>query len=103
MVGAGEAYFQGVRMPAARALVAGGPRAPGPFAADENALTSSNAYATGRRRWRFDGRRALEWADLIYAMDLNGLNSSITPLSHVVQRDRPEPLPELGRGARPRR
>ena len=36
-----------------------------------------------------DARQALEWADLIYAMDLNGMNSSITPLSTVVQRDRP--------------
>ena len=37
-----------------------------------------------------DAKEALEWADLIYAIDLNGMNSSITPLSLVVQRDRPE-------------
>src|SRR5579872_387831 len=34
---------------------------------------------------------SLEWADLIYAMDLDGMNSSVTPLSLVVQRDRPDP------------
>jgi histidine ammonia-lyase len=38
-----------------------------------------------------DAEAALGWADLIYAMDLNGMNSSITPLSRGVQRDRPDP------------
>jgi histidine ammonia-lyase len=37
-----------------------------------------------------DARRALEWADLIYAMDLDGMNSSITPLSLATQCDRPD-------------
>jgi histidine ammonia-lyase len=62
-----------------------------PFAADENALTSSDAYATGQAALVvYDARHALEWADLVYAMSLDGMNSSITPLSTVVQRDRPE-------------
>jgi histidine ammonia-lyase len=61
-----------------------------PFAADENALMSSNAYATGQAALVVnDARRALEWSDLIYAMDLDGMNSSVTPLSRVVQCDRP--------------
>jgi histidine ammonia-lyase len=91
MIGAGEAYYHGVRMPAAKALALAGLKPLAPFAADENALTSSNAYATGQAALAvYDGARALEWADLIYAMDLNGLNSSITPLSTVVQLDRPE-------------
>ena len=91
MVGAGEAYFAGVRMPAAKALDRAGLKPIQPFAADENALTSSNAYATGQAALLVhDGRLALEWADLIYAMDLEGMNSSITPLSLVVQRDRPD-------------
>jgi len=91
MVGAGEAYYQGVRMPAAKALAQAGLKPIQPFAADENALTSSNAYATGQAALVvYDARRALSWADLIYAMDLDGMNSSITPLSLVVQCDRPE-------------
>ncbi len=91
MVGAGEAYYRGVRMPAARALSLAGLKPLAPFAADENALTSSNAYATGQAALVVhDAAEALDWADLIYAMDLNGLNSSITPLSLVVQQDRPE-------------
>ena len=90
MVGAGEAYYQGMRMPAAKALARAGLKPIQPFAADENALTSSNAYATGQAALIVnDAQRALEWADLIYAMDLNGMNSSITPLSLVVQCDRP--------------
>jgi histidine ammonia-lyase len=91
MVGVGDAYYHGVRMPAARALSLGGLQPLVPFAADENALTSSNAYATGQAALAVhDAALALDWADLIYAMDLNGLNSSITPLSLVVQQDRPE-------------
>jgi histidine ammonia-lyase len=90
MVGAGEAYYEGVRMPAAKALAQAGLKPIQPFAADENALTSSDAYATGQAALVVnDARRALEWADLIYAMDLDGMNSSITPLSLVVQCDRP--------------
>jgi histidine ammonia-lyase len=91
MVGAGEAYFQGVRMRADQALKNAGLTPIHPFAADDNALTSSNAYATGQAALLVhDAKEALEWADLIYAIDLNGMNSSITPLSLVVQRDRPE-------------
>jgi histidine ammonia-lyase len=91
MVGAGEAYYQGVRMPAAKALAQAALKPMQPFAADDNALTSSDAYATGQAALVvYEGRRALEWADLIDAMDLNGMNSSITPLSVVAQCDRPE-------------
>jgi len=91
MVGAGDVYYQGVRMPAALALKRAGLVPIQPFAADDNALTSSNAYATGQAALLVnDAREALEWADVIYAIDLNGMNSSITPLSAVVQRDRPE-------------
>jgi len=91
MVGAGEAYYRGVRMKADQALKSAGLTPIQPFAADDNALTSSNAYATGQSALLVhDAREALEWSDLIYAIDLNGMNSSITPLSLVVQHDRPE-------------
>jgi histidine ammonia-lyase len=90
MVGAGEVYYRGVRMSAAKALAQAGLKPIQPFGADDNALTSGDAYATGQAALVVnDARRALEWADLIYAMDLDGMNSSITPLSLVVQRDRP--------------
>src|SRR5271155_3874273 len=90
MVGAGDVYYRGARITAAAALARAGLKPIQPFAADINALTSSNAYATGIAALAvFDGERALDWADLIYAMDLDGMNSSITPLSTVVQRERP--------------
>jgi histidine ammonia-lyase len=90
MVGVGEAYYQGVRMPAAQALGQAGLKPIQPFAADENALMSSDAFATGQAALVVnDARRALEWADLNYAIDLDGMNSSVTPLSRVVQCDRP--------------
>jgi histidine ammonia-lyase len=90
MVGAGDAYYQGSRMSAAGALAKAGLKPIQPFAADTNALTSSDAYATGIAALTVDdAERALDWADLIYAMDLNGMNSSITPLSTLVQRERP--------------
>ena len=92
MVGAGEAYLRGTRMPAAEALKRAGLAPIRPFAADDNALTSSNAYATGLAALVVhDARQALEWSDVIYAIDLDGMNSSITPLSLAVQRARPEP------------
>jgi histidine ammonia-lyase len=91
MVGAGEAYYQGVRMSADQALKRAGLSPIQPFAADDNALTSSNAYATGQAALLVhDAKEALEWSDVIYAIYLNGMNSSITPLSLVVQHDRPE-------------
>ena len=82
MIGVGEAYFAGARMSAEQALKRAGLAPLHPFGADDNALTSSNAYATGQAALLVhDAQSALEWADLIYAMDLNGMNSSITPLS----------------------
>jgi histidine ammonia-lyase len=77
-------------MKAADALKQAGLQPIQPFAADINALTSSNAYATGQAALLVaDAQATLDWADLAYALDLTGMNSSITPLSLVVQSDRP--------------
>jgi histidine ammonia-lyase len=90
MVGAGTAYFRGVRMPAADALKQAGLEPLVPFAADDSELESSDAYATGQAALLLnDAREALAWADLIYAIDLNGMNSSVSPLSQPVQANRP--------------
>ncbi|MGP8228718.1 MAG: aromatic amino acid ammonia-lyase [Steroidobacteraceae bacterium] len=92
MVGAGTAYLRGVRMPAGQALEQSDLSPLEPFAADDSELESSNAYATGQAALLvYDAREALSWADLIYAVDLNGMNSSITPLSQPVQANRPFP------------
>ncbi len=90
MVGAGTAYYQGVRMPAAEALKRAGLAPLAPFGADDSELESTNAYATGQAALLlYDAREALSWADLIYAIDLNGMNSSVSPLSQPVQANRP--------------
>ncbi len=90
MVGAGTVYFRGARMPAAQALKQAGLEPLAPFAADDSELESSNAYTTGQAALLLhDAREALSWADLIYAIDLNGMNSSISPLSQPVQANRP--------------
>jgi histidine ammonia-lyase len=90
MVGAGTAYYRGVRMPAAEALKQAGLEPLAPFGADDSELESSNAYATGQAALLlYDAREALSWTDLIYAIDLNGMNSSVSPLSQPVQANRP--------------
>jgi histidine ammonia-lyase len=90
MVGAGNAYYRGVRMPAAEALKQAGLQPLAPFGADDSELESTNAYATGQAALLLhDAREALSWADLIYAIDLDGMNSSVSPLSQPVQANRP--------------
>jgi histidine ammonia-lyase len=90
MVGAGNAYYRGVRMPAAEALKQAGLEPLAPFGADDSELESTNAYATAQvALMLFDAREALSWADLISAVDLNGMNSSVSPLAQPVQANRP--------------
>ena len=90
MVGAGNAYHNGERMPAAEALKGAGLEPLAPFGADDSELESTNAYSTGQAALLLhDAREALSWADLVYAIDLNGMNSSISPLSQPVQANRP--------------
>jgi histidine ammonia-lyase len=90
MVGAGAAYYQGERMSAAQALMRAGLQPLAPFGADDSALESSNSYATAQAALLlYDAREALWWADLLDAVDLNGMNSSVSPLSQPVQANRP--------------
>jgi histidine ammonia-lyase len=90
MVGAGNAYFRGVRMSASQALKAAGIAPLAPFGADDSELESTNAYGTALAALMvFDAREALAWADLINAVDLNGMNSSVSPLAQPVQVNRP--------------
>lgn len=92
MVGAGQAYYRGERMPAAQALALAGLEPLKPFAADDAALTSTNAYSAGQAVLLLaDAKRMLDWSDLTFAMSMNGLNSSVTPLALVPQRARPFP------------
>ncbi len=92
MVGAGDAYYRGKRMSAAAALKAAGLASLHPGVADDSALTPSNAYSVGLAALTvYDAQRSLEWADVTYAMDLLGMNSSVTPIASDVQAARPVP------------
>jgi histidine ammonia-lyase len=86
MVGRGDAYFQGVRMSAAQALDKAGLK---PLSTRIGGGTS-NSYADALAALLVaDGQRALEWADLVHAMDKLGMNSSVTPMASLVQEKRP--------------
>jgi histidine ammonia-lyase len=91
MGGAGEAYHQGRRMSAAAALAAAGLKPVQPSeVVYPSALTSTNAYSVGQAALLVhDAKRVLDWADLTLAMDLEAMNSSVTPLSTPVQTNRP--------------
>jgi len=90
MVGKGDAYYHGIRMPAAQALSQAGLMPLTPVDDDYDALTGTEAYTTGRTALLVaDGRRILEWSDLIFAMDLNGMNAGIAPLSVPTRENRP--------------
>ncbi len=90
MVGKGDAYYHGIRMTAAQALAQAGLTPLVPVDADYAALTGTDAYDIGRATLLVgDGRLALEWADLIFAMDLNGMNAGVAPLSLPAQANRP--------------
>ncbi len=90
MVGKGDAYYHGIRVSAAQALAQGGLMPLAPVDADYQALTETDAYDIARTALLIaDGRRALEWADLIFAMDLDGMNAGLAPLSLPAQANRP--------------
>jgi len=92
MVGRGDVYYQGEPMPAAIALRRAGLTPLHPFGADDAALISTDAYAVAQAVLLLaDARDALDWADMIYAIDLNGMDSSVTPLSLPVQSNHPYP------------
>jgi histidine ammonia-lyase len=89
LVGAGEVYYRGARMTAAEALAQAGlkPLRPQP---SDGALGATNSdVAAMAALLVVDARRLLEWIDLAYAIDLNGMNSSVTPLFAPVQANRP--------------
>ena len=90
LMGAGYAYFRGQRMTAAAALAAAGlkPYKSRPY----GILITTNAYTTAIALELVDeGREALEWSDAALAIDLLGMNSSVTPLTPPSQARRPFP------------
>jgi histidine ammonia-lyase len=87
MRGQGEVYYRGIRMPAAKALAQADLE---PYKTGFAGGGAENAYGDARAALLVaDGCQALEWADLIYALDKLGMNSSVTPMILPVQAMRP--------------
>jgi histidine ammonia-lyase len=76
-------------MAAAAALDAAGLKPIVPAPGDGTVSTTNADYAGQAALLVADAARLLDWADLVYAMDLTGMNSSVTPLFLPVQRNRP--------------
>jgi histidine ammonia-lyase len=91
MTGRGFAYFKGVRMSAAQALAKAGLK-PIQLEGNDEALGTTSALTAGFAALLVDdARQLIEWHDLIWAMDLDGMNGNVGPLSMPVQATRPFP------------
>jgi histidine ammonia-lyase len=89
LTGRGFAYYRGVRMTAAEALAKAGLK-PVQMEGNDEALSTTSAQTAGFAALLVnDSRRLIEWHDLIWAMDLNGMNGSVGPMSMPVQSTRP--------------
>ena len=87
--GGGEAYYKGQRVSAADALAKAGLK-PTALMPGDGTTGTVNADVAGMGALLVaDAKNLLEWVDLTYAMDLDGMNSSITPLFSPVQANRP--------------
>jgi histidine ammonia-lyase len=91
MTGRGYAYYQGEKMPADEAFRRAGVEL-AELGGNDDALNTTSALTTGIAALLVqDAHDYLEWADLSYAMVLNGMNSSLTPMSMPVRTTRPFP------------
>ncbi|MGC2031418.1 MAG: aromatic amino acid ammonia-lyase [Steroidobacteraceae bacterium] len=91
LTGRGFAYFKGLRMPAAEALAKAGLK-PIHLEGNDEALGTTSALSAGFAALLVnDAGELLEWHDLIWAMDLEGMNGNVGPLSMPVQSTRPFP------------
>jgi histidine ammonia-lyase len=91
LTGRGFAYFKGLRMPAAEALAKAGLK-PIHLEGNDEALGTTSALTAGFAALLVnDAGELIEWHDLIWAMDLDGMNGNVGPLSMPVQSTRPYP------------
>ena len=91
LTGRGFAYFKGLRMPAAEALAKAGLK-PIHLEGNDEALGTTSALSAGFAALLVnDAGELIEWHDLLWAMDLEGMNGNVGPLSMPVQSTRPFP------------
>ena len=100
MFGYGEVFYEGERMTALEALDQAGlepggvdPEDPANDLGLFRGVYSTDAYSTGEAALLVhEAKQLLDWRDLVFSVAVNGLNSSVTPLSAVPQRiERPYP------------
>jgi histidine ammonia-lyase len=98
--GNGDVFYAGQRMAASDALAQAGlepggvdPNDPSNDMGLFRGIYSTNAYTFGQAALLIhDAKKVLDWHDLVFSVSMNGLNSSVTPLSAVPQRiERPLP------------
>jgi len=92
MTGVGEVHYLGKRMQAADALRQAGLEPVRPAFFDDHALFDTDAAEIASAALMLgDAKRALDWADLIAAMEMDGQEASISALSLPSQGNRPFP------------
>ena len=92
MLGEGEAFYNGERIPAAEALKRAGLGTVVLGPKDGLAIVSSNALSSGEGALVInDIKELLDISDVIYALSLEGLNGNVSPLDIRTHRIRPYP------------
>ncbi|TKC92509.1 aromatic amino acid lyase [Trinickia terrae] len=92
MLGEGDVYYQGKKMPAADALDSAGIAPIKPYGKDALAILSSNAYAAGMAALALDDMaRLARTTKLVYALSLQALNGNVSPFLHDTLALRPFP------------
>lgn len=97
MAGVGEVHLRGERISAAEAFRRAGVRPLEPTVESIGVYGgwgSHNSYTDGQAALLVhEAKHLLDWSDLVFAMSMLGLNSSISPLTAVPQGARPFPYP----------
>ncbi|KVD77353.1 HAL/PAL/TAL family ammonia-lyase [Burkholderia ubonensis] len=92
MLGEGDVYYQGRKLPAADALKAAGIATIRPYGKDALAILSSNAYSAGMAALALnDMARLARVSKLVFALSVQGLNGNVSPLREDTLALRPFP------------
>ena len=97
MVGVGDVHYRGERMSAREAMQRSGTRMLEPTVESIGVYGGwggHNSFTDGQAALLVhEAKHLLDWSDLVFAMSMLGLNSSISPLTAVPQSGRPFPYP----------
>jgi histidine ammonia-lyase len=92
MLGEGDVYYQGRKIPAAEALNAAGIKPIKPYGKDALAILSSNAYSAGMAALALnDMGHLLRISKLVYALSLQAFNGNVSPFLQDTLALRPFP------------